>query len=31
MAETLLIVATSPKNTRPEIAMGSLFSDPTIE
>ena len=31
MAETLLKVATSPKKTIPEIAIGNLLSEPTIE
>lgn len=31
MADTLLKVATSPKNTIPEMAMGSLLSEPTME
>lgn len=31
MAETLQIVATSPKKTMPEIAIGNLFREPTIE
>lgn len=31
IADTLLIVATSPKNTSPEIAIGNLLSDPTME
>lgn len=31
IADTLLKVATSPKNTIPEMAIGSLLSEPTIE